>query len=195
MTEPPNPHDRLFQALLEDPHRAGVLLREQLPATVAERLADDPPRLVEGSFVDEALRGTRSDRLFEVALRDGRAALLYVLLEHKSAPDPRTPVQLLGYMSRIWARYAGTDRERLRHLPPIMPLVVYHGRRPWDVAQSVLECIDADPELLALQQDFRYAVQSLRGRPYEQLSHDPAVRSALGALALVSLGMIITARE
>ena len=52
----------LLQALLENPYRAGVLLREQLPAEVAERLADAPPQPVEGAFVDESLRGTHSDR-------------------------------------------------------------------------------------------------------------------------------------
>jgi len=185
MPDSPTPHDHLFQALLEDPYRAGVLLREQLPPEVADRLADAPPRPVEGSFVDEALRGTRSDRLFEASLTDGRPALLYILLEHKSEPDPRTPVQLLGYMSRIWDRYAGRDPERLRHLPPIMPLVIYHGRREWDVAQTVLDCIDADSVLLERQRDFRYAVQSLRGRSYETLSGESAVRAALGALAHV----------
>ena len=185
MAESPTPHDHLFQALLEDPHRAGILLREQLPAEVAERMTDAPPQLEEGSFVDDELRPTRSDRLFTAGLKDGRSAFFYVLLEHKSEPDPRTPIQLLGYMSRIWERYAGQDRERLRHLPPIMPLVIYHGRQPWNVAQSVLDCIDADPVILALQQDFRYAVQPLRDQPYEALSADPAVRSALGALAHV----------
>ena len=34
----------------------------KLPAEVADGLADAPPRPVEGAFVDESLRGTRSDR-------------------------------------------------------------------------------------------------------------------------------------
>ena len=41
MPDSPTPHDHPFQALLEDPYTAEVLLREQLPAEVAER----PPPL------------------------------------------------------------------------------------------------------------------------------------------------------
>ncbi|MBK1693075.1 Rpn family recombination-promoting nuclease/putative transposase, partial [Ectothiorhodospira mobilis] len=79
----PNPHDTLFKALLEDPGRAAVLLRESLPAALTKRMAEDPVP-VEGSFVDEALRDTHSDRLFQVRLRDGRTAFVYTLIEHKS---------------------------------------------------------------------------------------------------------------
>ena len=134
MTQIHNPHDSLFRALLEKPERAGTLLREQLPPAIAARLSAAPPRLLDGTFVDEALRNSQSDRLFEVALTDGRPALLYVLLEHKSAPDPGTPLQLVGYLARIWQRYAGKKQARLKALPLIFPLVVYHGARSWDVA-------------------------------------------------------------
>lgn len=106
MTEPTNPHDSLVRALLESPERAGVFLRESLPEALRARLGSEPPQLVEGHFVDEALRDSQSDRLYQLPLPDGQTALLYVLLEHKSRPDPGTPVQLLGYMSRIWQRWA-----------------------------------------------------------------------------------------
>ncbi|WP_420797045.1 Rpn family recombination-promoting nuclease/putative transposase, partial [Ectothiorhodospira mobilis] len=53
MTKPhPNPHDTLFKALLEDPGRAAMLLRESLPAALTERMVEEPVP-VEGSFVDE----------------------------------------------------------------------------------------------------------------------------------------------
>ena len=51
-------------------------------------------------------------------------ALFRLLLEHKSAPVPRTPLQLLGYKVRIWERHAGTDGRKLRRLPQNFPLVV-----------------------------------------------------------------------
>ncbi len=182
MADAPNPHDALFRLLLEDPQRAHILLREQLPPAIAARLSEAPPKLLDGHFVDERLRNTQSDRLYELRLRDGGAALLYVLLEHKSAPDPRTPLQLLGYMVRIWERHAGTDGRKLRRLPPIFPLVVYHGAAPWRVPTSVLDCLAADAGLKAELQGFGYRVRDLGHIPYEQLSADPAVRGLLGVL-------------
>jgi hypothetical protein len=185
MPKPTNHHDALFRALLDDPRRAAILLREQLPAVLAARLTADAPRLLDGTYIDEHLRDTQSDRLYQVTLTGGKPALLYVLLEHKSAPDPGTPLQLLGYLARIWTRYAEGRAARLRRLPPILPLVLYHGRQPWNIPTSILECLDTDDEVRDWLRDLRYQVRDLGPMPYPKRSSDPAVRAALGALCAV----------
>ena len=121
------PHDALFRALVSDPGRASALLRDHLPARIAARLAETPPRPLHGSFVDEALRSSQSDMLFEVDLASGGPAFVYLLVEHKSRPDPGLPLQLAGYMVRIWMRYARGRADRLRALPPIIPTVFTTG--------------------------------------------------------------------
>ena len=143
MTEPTQPHDKLFKGLLDQPGTAGFLLRERLPAEISSLLTDDPPELLDGEFIDEALRGSQSDRLFRAALKGGGDVLLYVLIDHKSTPEPGVILQLLGYSVRIWFRYAGGKAEALRSLPPILPLVVYHGASEWRVSLSLRDTIDA----------------------------------------------------
>ncbi|NDJ52479.1 MAG: hypothetical protein GYB68_05250 [Chloroflexi bacterium] len=177
-----NPHDALFRALLEDPKRAETLIREYLPVKIANLLTDEPPALVDGTFIDEELRGSQSDRLFEARLRNGRLALIYALLEHKSHPDASTPLQLLGYMVRIWKRHAGQDAQKLRALPPIIPLVFYHGKEKWEVPNSIIDCIDADDEMADQTREFRYILHNLQPIAYEQLSSYPPLRAVLGAL-------------
>lgn len=118
---------------------------------------------------------------------DGRPVFIYVLIEHKP-PDVGTPVQLLGYMQRIWQRYAEQDSkgiaERYRHLPPIIPLVIYNGKPAWSVPLSLFDCIDADDELLELQRDFGYQVRHLKpGQSRESYSQDPVIRAVFRALA------------
>ncbi len=88
----------------------------------------------------------------------------------RPAPDPGTPLQLLGNMVRIWRRYAGAQAAKLRALPPIIPLVIYHGATRWDVATSVLDCIAGDADLLAEQGAFRYHLRDLGPVPYEHRS-------------------------
>ncbi|MEI8397438.1 MAG: Rpn family recombination-promoting nuclease/putative transposase, partial [Rhodospirillaceae bacterium] len=100
MTEPTQPHDKLFKGLLDQPGTAGALLRERLPPEIACLLSDDPPELIDGEFIDEALQGSQSDRLFRAWLKVGAEVLLYVLIDHKSTPDPGIILQLLGYMTR-----------------------------------------------------------------------------------------------
>jgi len=182
MPLPPQPHDALFRSLLEKPERAAALIRSHLPAEIAARLSEAPPRLLDGSFIDPELRESRTDRLFQVALCNGRPAFLYVLVEHKSRPDPGTPLQLLGYMVRIWQRHAGRAAGALVRLPPIIPLVFYHGPRPWTLPDSVLACIDADADLLPFLTGFRYILRNLGSMDYDALAADAAVRAVLGAL-------------
>ena len=148
MVEPTQPHDKLFKGLLDQPGTAGALVRERLPPAVVALLTDDPPELEPGEYVDEALRGSQSDRLYRARLKRGGEILLYILIDHKSTPDPGILLQLLGYLLRIWLRWAGGKAEALRSLPPILPLVVYHGSSEWKVPLSLRDAIAA-PDAIA----------------------------------------------
>lgn len=182
MTHPSQPHDKLFKALTDDPRMAGTLLRERLPAGIVALLSDDPPEPVEGSFIDEELRGSQSDRLFRLRTRTGEETFLYALVEHKSAPDPGLPLQLLGYMLRIWQRHAGRDPARLRALPPIIPLVVYHGARAWTLPTAFRELVAAEDTIRRHHLDFTYALADLGRIEDERLSQMRTLRAGLLAL-------------
>ena len=179
---PATPHDALFRALLESPDRAAALIRGYLPAEIASLISDTPPKLLDGTFVDEALRGSQSDRLFEVQLNVGKPALLFCLLEHKSEPSLRTPLQLLEYKVQIWRRWAGNRADRLRALPPIIPLVFYAGRQKWTVPASIFDMIDDDATIRPFVRSMKYILHDLGRIELDQLSEDDAVLAGLGAL-------------
>src|SRR4051812_47096232 len=181
-------HDSLFRALIDDVGRAGVLIRDYLPEIIASRLADEPPVLLDGTFIDPALNASQSDRLFSIALRDGGIALLYILFEHKSAPDPFIVLQLLGYRREIWRRYAGTSAGRALSLPPIIPLVFYHGKQEWRVPLSITECLDADQELREFMSDMGYILCDLGPIPDGELASDAEVCAGLLPLKHVYRG-------
>ena len=182
MSEPTQPHDKLFKGLLDQPGTAGALLRERLPPEIVALLADDPPELVDGEFVDEALRGSQSDRLFQAKLKTGGDVLLYVLIDHKSTPGAGILLQLIGYMVRIWVRYAGDRAEALRNLPPILPMVVYHGAEPWNVPVSLRDTIAAPEIIKRHQPDVCYGLVDLGPIPDPELSAWPPLRAGLLAL-------------
>ncbi len=185
MSLPNTPHDALFRALVSNPARAGALLAEYLPREVAGLLDPDaPPEAMEGSFVDADAARTQCDALFKVALRTGHEARIYVLLEHKSFVDATAPLQILKYMVNIWLREieAGTVRDRL---PPIIPLLFYHGPGEWTVPRSVVEMIDAPEELAPLLKDFAYLLRDLGEIEPLRLSRAPEVRAGLLALRVV----------
>jgi predicted transposase YdaD len=181
-------HDSLFRALIDDVGRAGVLIRDYLPEIVASRLADEPPVLLDGTFIDPALKASQSDRLFSVTLRDGGTALLYILFEHKSAPDSFILLQLLGYRIEIWRRYAGTSAYRALNLPPIIPLVFCHGKQEWKLPLSITECLDADQELRGYLSDMSYVLCDLGHIPDGELASDAEVCAGLLPLKHVYRG-------
>ena len=182
MADLPNPHDALIRTLLEDAERARDFIKDHLPNNIAGLLADDPPQILDGSFVDEALAGSQSDILMQVRLKAGGEAFCYVLVEAKSTPDPGLPLQLATYMARIWKRYAGDSHRKLRNLPPIIPMVAYTGKKAWNVPAGLAEMIASpDPELAFLPGE-RYIVRSLRAMPVDALSRNPALRAGFIAL-------------
>ncbi len=99
------------------------------------------PAQTPGTFVDQELRGSVSDLLFEVRLAAGGEAepqWLYVLFEHQSRPDRWMALRLLRYCCRIWeaGRRSYPDEEFLR---PVLPLVFYQGRHRWRYAEELAE--------------------------------------------------------
>ena len=178
-------HDQFFKRLLEQDGTAGALLRERLPPEVADRLGPDAPELVSGSFVSRELQEHQTDRLYRVRMVDGEMAFIYALIEHKSSPDPNVALQLLGYMVQIWQwwlRQQINARNGIRRrLPPIFPLVVYHGEAEWriplDFAGGVeLSADDArHPHVL----NFRYSLADLGRIDDVELSREENLRIGL----------------
>jgi predicted transposase/invertase (TIGR01784 family) len=122
-----NLHDAFFKQVLGDPATVGTFLREHLPADVAALLGSETPETLHGSFVDEELAQCHSDLLLRVRLKTGDDALAYVLVEHKSSPDPGAPLQLLRYIARILTKWYAEHKKQLP-LPPVIPLArISHG--------------------------------------------------------------------
>ena len=125
------PHNNLFRSVFGDTREASALLRAHLPQAISRQLRWSTLALQPVGFIDHRLRDSESDLLFLIRRKaDSAPVWLYVLLEHQSTPDAWLRLRLLRYSIRIWER----DRRRQRHeeqLRPILPLVLYQGRRRW----------------------------------------------------------------
>ncbi len=157
-------HDGLVRAIFGVPQHAAAELRAVLPPALLEQLDLDTLTRVEASFVDETLRGSAADLLYRVRLRDGRTLCIYFLIEHQSAHDPGLPLRLLGYLTRIWERHA-REREGTARLPPILPIVIHHGPRPWpgprSFAAALVESVAHPHGSAAAPLDFEFLVDDL----------------------------------
>jgi len=84
-------------------------------------------------------------------------------------------------MIRIWRRHAQGRAERLRSLPPIIPLVGYSGSAPWTVPTELSELMATDDPALRFM-DLRVILRQWARMPPEALSRDAEMRAGLVAL-------------
>jgi predicted transposase/invertase (TIGR01784 family) len=134
-----HPHDLMVRAVLSDLTEAASFLQTHLPEAVSQALNWSTLTLLEGSFVDEDLRESEADLLYEVEHVSGKTSLwVYVLLEHQSTPDRWMRLRLLKYCCRIWD-LSFRDYPNQRELRAIVPLVFYQGERSWSYSSEFAE--------------------------------------------------------
>lgn len=141
------PHDALFKAAFENPEHARAELRALLPPALVKRIDWGSLTLEPGSFVDPELRERRSDLLFSVEL-EGARAFIYLLFEHQSQSDRFLVFRMLVYVVRVWERHL-RDFPDATHLPPILPVVLYHGESGWSAPLRLSQLLRPSPDDIA----------------------------------------------
>ena len=138
-----HPHDMMVRAVLSDLAEATSFLQRHLPQEVSQALNWSTLKLLEGSFVDEHLRESEADVLYEVQHVSGEASVwVYILLEHQSTPDRWIWFRLLKYCCRIWD-LSFREYPDQRELPAIVPLVFYQGERRWSYSSEFADLFAA----------------------------------------------------
>lgn len=164
-----NPHDRFFRESFGRIEIARDYLEEYLPADLRRLLDLTEMTLQDGSFIDEEMKEHQTDIIYQVRLHSGAMAYVYFLFEHKSYPDPLVAFQLLRYMVRFWER-------QLKEGSPLMaiiPLVIYHGERVWQVPTDFGALLASEEAIRPYLPDFRYHLSD-----FSQLS-DEAIRGQI----------------
>src|SRR5579884_3017017 len=137
------------------------------------------------SLVAPDLLKQEADLIFRAPYRDHSGhAIVYLLLEHQSRPDPDMAYRMLGYMRDLWtegdrARKSQAGRRAPR--PPIVPIILYTGRRQWNLPRTLVALPDAPEGLSRFGPRFDVAVLNLRERQPETLQGS-AVAASLRVL-------------
>ena len=186
MTE--TPHDALFKAVFSEPARAAEAVAFTLGPEIARLIDFSTLRLVDGSFVDEDLRGHHTDLLFTAQLA-GCPVFFHLLFEHQSSADWAMALRLLRYMVRIWVAHCVAHPHQ-RKLPLIIPVVLSHNEPGWRASTDFADLIDlpdAARELLhPFIPKFRFALDDLTAAGAEALYHRAvSVQVRLACLALL----------
>jgi hypothetical protein len=151
---PRNLPDCSIRDSLLHPANLRAFLRECVPA-LADGFDCDRARLLNREFPLDDWRRRASDLPFEIPFRLGPEevyALVFLLLEHQSAPDPMMPLRLLYlvtiYWDQQWRKYEQLALPRPPfQLHPVLPIVLYTGLTPWQGTQKLRDLL-GEPRLL-----------------------------------------------
>jgi predicted transposase YdaD len=122
-------HDGLFKSVFSDPALAAEELRAALPPALVASIDWPTITPMPSDFIDAAFRQRIGDLAYHARFLGSGEVLLW-LLEHQSTEDWWMLQRILDTKSVMWWNWRRLHSEA-RHLPVIVPLVVYNGPRPW----------------------------------------------------------------
>ena len=134
-------------------------------------------------YVSDDLQRRHGDLVWKVRFREDRWLYLVLLLEFQTTVERTMAVRMLAYTALLYQRLiAEGELNEDGSLPPVLPIVIYNGRRPWTAASDVSELVaSSDPVLAPYQPSQRYFLLDEGRAAREGLPRDNLV-SALIAL-------------
>ena len=158
-----NPHDAFFKEVMRKKDTACDFFKNYLPSEILRLVDLKSLEIKKDSFIEKELKRFYSDILYQVAVREHRG-YFYLLFEHQSSVDQLISFRLLKYMVKVWELEL-KQKPDLRLLPPIIPLVLYHGKDRWKVGNKFSDIIflGEREELRLYLPDFTYSFYDFSG--------------------------------
>ncbi len=172
-----DPHDRFFKYSFSRPNVALNFVQTYGPKEIADLVVAESMRLSKDSFVDERLEERFSDLVYEAELRGKGKIFIYFLFEHKSYQDPEVGLYLLQLMARIWLNYRRQEKGGL--LPPILPMVVYHGETKWRGSPCFQDMVSLSGVMRPYVPGFEYLIWDLSQYTDDEIKGDVLLRVSL----------------
>ena len=135
--------DAAYKRLFSRPRMVQDLLRGFAARGWSGRLDFASLTPLPASFVSRDLQQRHGDLVWRVPFKDDRWLYVVLQLEFQSAIDRSMAVRMLTYTGLLYQKLIadGVLRER-GALPPVLPIVIYNGQRPWTASVDVAGLID-----------------------------------------------------
>jgi predicted transposase YdaD len=166
-------HDLSYRLFFAHRRMIQDLLREIVGERWVERIDLSSGERVNASFVSPRHENRESDIIWKFRRQDGgEPVYVYILLEFQSRPDPSMPVRLMGYESLFYQSLMSSQPSASwRKLPLVIPVVIYNGSEPWNVATELGSLIgDLDPSAEIYRPQLRYRLVDEAAYPREDLA-------------------------
>ena len=155
----PMEHDASYKLLFSHARMVEDLLRGFVHEAWVREVDFTSLERVSGSYVSEDLRDREDDMIWRV--RWGADWLyIYLLLEFQATVDRYMAVRLMVYVGLLWqSLIQARTLSPSGKLPPVVPIVLYNGRRRWTAPRDVAALIEHIPgSLVHYRPRLRYAL-------------------------------------
>jgi predicted transposase/invertase (TIGR01784 family) len=166
-------HDLSYRLFFSHQRMIRDLLCEIVGERWVERIDFDSATLVSNSFVSPEHENRESDVIWQFQRLDGgEPVFVYVLMEFQSRTDPSMPVRLMVYVGLFYQNLMKSQPAAgWKKLPLVIPVVIYNGPEPWNVATDLGSLIgDLDPSAEIYRPQLRYLLVDESKYPREELA-------------------------
>jgi hypothetical protein len=129
-------HDRFFKESMKLIDIAQGLSRLLLPERISIKIDYSSLRIEKDSWINTRLILHAADILYRAEIEVTRHQLL-ILFEHKSIVDNMAALQNYQNTSEIIEEEKAQNKSSILKLPPIIPIVIYHGNKLWNGDNSL----------------------------------------------------------
>lgn len=163
--------DTAYKQLFAHPEMVRDLLLGFVPGTWVRQLDVTSFERVSGSYVSDGGQQRHSDMVWKARL-SGEWIYLYLLLEFQSRSDPWMALRMQVYVGLLYQDLVKRhELPKPFQLPPVFPVVLYNGERPWSASTSLSDMVAPLPsDLQPLQAAQRYVLVDQRRLSSEALS-------------------------
>jgi predicted transposase/invertase (TIGR01784 family) len=138
-------HDHSYKLLFSHPEMVADLLRGFVHEDWVAQLDFGSLEKVSGSFVADDLREREDDVIWRARWGD-QWLYVYLLLEFQSTVDPFMAIRIMVYVGLLYQDLIRTQPLKPgERLPPVLPIVLYNGERPWNAAEDIGDLIAEVP--------------------------------------------------
>ncbi len=143
-------HDAAYKLIFARPRMVRDLLEGFAARGWSAALDFDRLEPVPASFVSRDLQQRHGDLMWRVRFAGEHWLYLVLLIEFQATIDPAMAVRMLTYTALLYQRL-DADGALREHggLPPVLPVVLYNGRRRWTAPVEMADLVATGDAMLA----------------------------------------------
>ena len=152
-------YDQGYKQLFSHARMVEDLLRGFVAGEWLEQLDFDTLDRVNATFVSPEYQKREGDIIWRIQSQaHGGEIYIYLLLEFQSTVDEEMALRMLVYVGMLYQEIVKNRKpQETRLLPPVLPLVLYNGKKQWNSAQALSQRIAQAPlQIREYQPEMRY---------------------------------------